>query len=59
VKRSASFIEEFVNEEGGEAERIKEEYCRVWYEKIALEAHVANLEHENHRKDEVINQLRQ
>ena len=37
---------------------LKEEYSRLWYEKLALETSVQRLISENTKKDEIIRQLK-
>lgn len=50
LKRTPSLIDDFLPD-ASEVERTKEDYCRVWYEKLALEAHAFALQQENYRKD--------
>jgi hypothetical protein len=38
---------------------LKEDYCRLWFEKLAVEANFNALQRENQKKDELISQLRQ
>ena len=54
---NASLMEDFLGAEADPA-TLKDDYCRLWYEKLALEAANANLAQEGQRKDQLIAELR-
>jgi hypothetical protein len=58
LKRKASIIDDFEQEQT-EDKNLKEDYCRLWFEKLAVEANFNALQRENQKKDELISQLRQ